>query len=252
MIQNEISTILDNILIKNDFWFSEISECREQNAEILNNICSIFSLKKALDFTFLIAAIQLLSNDSEQIIKYFLEDNADLSFSKTYKTPGRKELMIVATAFLDSPLFFSKCWNMVALLEAEIPEDSNIIKKIYIKNITEFQIINFDNNYESAAAGTKKTNNITSIPVDPIGELQIQGYEGDGETKPYITFVLFLEKEYQNLKFEMNIEFIVDGKTICSKILKDYGEADYDISSESKKIDYSNGIRITKIEWKPL
>ena len=75
MTKSKVFEILDSVIIENDFWLSEMDECREKNFDLMENITSIFKMEKARDFTLLMASIKLLCKDPVPVINYFREEN---------------------------------------------------------------------------------------------------------------------------------------------------------------------------------
>lgn len=246
MTKNEVFKTLNSILLDNDFWLSEIDECREKNAELIENINSIFKLEKPMDFTLLLAAIELLCKNPEPVMDYFLKDNKT---SLPIVKPKRNDLLTIVTVFRVNPIFFSKCWNLVAFIEHEITESSN-------KNNTNIIHIDFDRNQivtldypvYASAAGSPGFNNITRIPINLLGELEIRG---NSETEE-VVFVLSINKEYQTFKFEITIEFEANNSMYSAIIEKKDSAEDEEIRSEPVQVDFTKGLKLKKINWKVL
>lgn len=248
MTKSKVFEILDNILLDNDFWLSEIDECREKNAELIENINSIFKLEKPMDFTLLLAAIELLCKSPEPVMDYFLKNNKT---QFPIVKPRRNDLLIITTVFRGNPIFFSKCWNLVALIEHELAEEAQNKNNENILHIDfkSYQTVVLNRSILVPAAGTKKTNNITTLTVDPIGELQILGNDYLG----FITFAIFLKPEYQKLMFRVVIKYEIDNKEYFAEIKKDTISEQKTISPEKPEyVDFSKGVRIKSIEWSPM
>lgn len=246
MTKSEVFEILDNILLDNDFWLSEIDECREKNAELIENINSIFKLEKPMDFTLLLAAIELLCKSPEPVMDYFLKNNKT---QFPIVKPRRNDLLIITTVFRGNPIFFSKCWNLVALIEHEIAESSNKKNKNIIHiDFDRNQSVTLDYSVYASAAGVPGFNNITRIPVELLGELEIRG---NSETEE-VVFVLSINKEYQTLKFELTIEFEANNSIYSATIEKNYADEDDEVRSEPVQFDFTKGLKLQKINWKVL
>lgn len=246
MTKSEVFEILDSILLDNDFWLSEIDECREKNAELIENINSIFKLEKPMDFTLLLAAIELLCKSPEPVMDYFLKNNKT---QFPIVKPRRNDLLIITTVFRGNPIFFSKCWNLVALIEHEIAESSNKNNKNIIHiDFDRNQSVTLDYPVYASAAGSPGFNNITRIPINLLGELEIRG---NSETEE-VVFVLSINKEYQTLKFELTIEFEANNSLYSATIEKKYSDEDDEVRSEPVLVDFTKGLKLKKINWKVL
>lgn len=251
MTKSEMFKILDSVIIENDFWLSEMDECRGKNFDLMENITSIFKMEKARDFTLLMASIKLLCKDPVPVINYFREEN---NHEIQFEEPVRNDLLIIATVFQTNPVFFSLCWNFVAMIENELASTSlqsqnkNIILFPSKSALLHNQCVEFDMFVPANAASESGFNNITRIPVDLLGELEIQG---NRETKR-IFFTIFLNPENENLKFELEIEFEVDGVLYKTSLRKDYDDPDREISGKPIHVDFTKGFVLKKFTWKRI
>ena len=267
MTKSKVFEILDSVIIENDFWLSEMDECREKNFDLMENITSIFKMEKARDFTLLMASIKLLCKDPVPVINYFREENMrEIQFEE----PVRNDLLIIATVFQTNPVFFSMCWNFVAMIENELAvkneyssesEDSNLNleSETYVYTIIIFrrpgdwlypQSVEADYSIKLSSAGTPGFNNLTKMPINfPfLGELEVRG---NSETKRLV-FVLFIAPECRERKFKLNIYYEIDNKEYTATIIKESPESTDEIRSLPIHIDFSKGIHIKKVEWNPL
>lgn len=99
------------------------------------------------------------------------------------------------------------------------------------------------------AAGTPGFNNITRIPINLLGELEISG---NSELEK-LRFILFINEEYkENFSFEMKITFEISGETQEAVIKKEMTDSKREIRSNSIKADFKKGFKITNITWQKL
>ena len=103
-------------------------------------------------------------------------------------------------------------------------------------------------NVYASAAGTPGFNNITRIPINLLGELEIRG---NLEAKR-VVFVLFLNPECRDMKFEFRISCEIANESYDAIITKKDSEKVDEVRSQLIHADFSKGIHITKFEWKPL
>lgn len=242
---------VEDIMVKNHFNLLEEGVCFYTNEEKINSMQNIFKLNDKSDFTYLYAVSELLSVDYENINNYLLKENDDSSLIQNIKEPTRNDKLLVATAFRENPEFFSMAWNWVAIVTAELANKSiykNDDNIIYI-DFQKYQKVMINRSILVPVAGTKKTNNITTLTVDPIGELQILGNDYLG----FITFAIFLKPEYQKLMFRVVIKYEIDNKEYSAEIKKDTTSEQKTISPEKPEyVDFSKGVKIKSIEWNPM
>ena len=130
-----------------------------------------------------------------------------------------------------------------------IPNNHNILYlfKTDADMFTEQQL-DLDYPVYASAAGVPGFNNITRIPIDLLGELEVRG---NSETKRLV-FVLFTNPNYSTLKFELKIKFEVEGSEFTASIKKDSSDNYTQISSQPIHVNFINGFRIIKLEWNIL
>lgn len=90
--------------------------------------------------------------------------------------------------------------------------------------------------------------NITKIPVGNIGELKILG---DSDTQQ-IVVDFFISEAYQNLRFELTVEFDVKGESLIAVLRKETPEVQTVISSEPIDYDFKSALKLKYISCKPL
>lgn len=113
--------------------------------------------------------------------------------------------------------------------------------------------IDFDREIEElkfAASGDNEGwgKNITKIPVENLGELEILG-ESDTQQ---IAFDFFIAEEYQTKKFELAVDYEVNGEPFTVVLRNDSLEPQTVISTTPIDVDFSLGLKIKKISCKPL
>lgn len=245
MTRLEIANVLNDIMIENNFSIIDRDNCHEKYSDKINSMQEIFHLKSSSDFTYLYAVSHLLSDKEKSVDDYLLNENKDSTFVKDIKLPTREDMLLVATSFEENPEFFSMAWNWVVITEDRL----NIIC-LFNSEADMFNKKQLDLDYPvyASAAGVPGFNNITRIPIDLLGELEIRG---NSETKRLI-FVLFVNPNYETLKFEMKIKFEIENEENTAIIKKDYSESSKQISSQALHVSFSRGFRITKIEWTVL
>lgn len=245
MTRLEIANVLNDIMIENNFSIIDRDNCHEKYLDKINSMQEIFHLKNSNDFTYLYAVAHLLSDKEKYVDDYLITENKESSLSKDVKLPTRDDLLLVATSFEENPEFFSMAWNWVVITEDRL----NIICLFKTEtDIFNEQQLDLDYPVYASAAGVPGFNNITRIPIDLLGELEIRG---NSETKRLI-FVLFVNPNYETLKFEMKIKFEIENEENIAIITKDYSESSKQISSQVLHVNFSKGFRITKIDWKLL
>ena len=74
---------------------------------------------------------------------------------------------------------------------------------------------------------------------------------GNEETKR-LFFVVSLNEELKNKKFEILIKFEINGEEKQVSILKDYEDNEDEISSDPIKVDFSKGFKIIDVIYKTL
>ena len=252
MTRLEIAKVLNNIMIKNNFSIIDRDNCHEKYSDKINSMQEIFHLKKSKDFTYLYAISHLLSAKEQAVNDYLLNENKDSTLIKNINQPTREDLLLVATAFEENPEFFSMAWNLVIITEDRLSQSVSLNKNdeniIHI-DLKDYQNVTINCSIQIPAAGTKKTNNITTLTVDPIGELQILGNDFLG----FITFAIFLKPEYQKLKFKVVIKYEIDNKEYSAEIKKDNISEQKTVSPEKPEfVDFSKGVIIKNIEWSPI
>ncbi len=232
-------------MIENNFSIIDRDNCHEKYTDKINSMQEIFHLKNSSDFTYLYAVSHLLSDKEKAVNDYLLNENKDSLLIKNVKQPTREDLLLVATAFEENPEFFSMAWNWVVITEDRLnilclfKTESDMFKE---------QQLYLDYPVYASAAGVPGFNNITRIPIDLLGELEIRG---NSETKRLL-FVLFINPNYTNLKFELKIRFEIENSENIAIIKKDYSDSYAQISSQAIHANFTNGFRITKIEWRIL
>ncbi len=245
MTRLEIANTLNKIMIENNFSIIDRDNCHEKYTDKINSMQEIFHLKNSSDFTYLYAVSHLLSDKEKAVNDYLLNENKDSLLIKNVKQPTREDLLLVATAFEENPEFFSMAWNWVVITEDRLnilclfKTESDMFKE---------QQLYLDYPVYASAAGVPGFNNITRIPIDLLGELEIRG---NSETKRLL-FVLFINPNYTNLKFELKIRFEIENSENIAIIKKDYSDSYAQISSQAIHANFTNGFRITKIEWRIL
>lgn len=172
---------------------------------------------------------------------------------------------LLIAAFIQNPLFFSMAWNWNIFNLNSIADSKSVLENTAPDLNTHFQnnnIILFKNRADlfhnqtivldypiyASAAGTSGFNNITRIPIELLGELEIRG---NSETEE-IVFVLSINKEYQTLKFELTIDFEVNNSMYSATIEKNYSDEDDEVRSAPVQVDFSKGLKFQKINWKAL
>lgn len=106
------------------------------------------------------------------------------------------------------------------------------------------------NELKYAASGTHEGwgENITKIPVGNLGELKILG---DSDTQQ-IVVDFFVAEAYQNLKFELTVEFDVKGESLIAVLRKETPEVQTVISSDPIEYDFKSALKLKNISCKPL
>ena len=255
MNYKEIITFLDELMIENHFYMAARTDCLYKNESQINSMQDIFKLTKSSDFTYLYAVAELLSEDYENINKYLLKENEDSELVENIRLPTRSDKLLVATAFEENLEFFSMAWNWVAIVTAELAAEDNSKDRIiaivlFLKMSDLFIKQKRYYNYfvRASAAGTPGFNNITRIPIDLLGELEIRG---NSEAKR-VVFVLFLNPENKGMKFELKINCEIANESYDAIIRKETSEESDEVSSMLIHADFSKGIHIKGIEWNPL
>lgn len=245
-----VSAFLDDLMIDNDFYFADRMDCFYKNKDRIESMQNIFDLKESDDFTYLYAISNLLSDSPKNVNEYLLHENKDSNLIRNIREPTRDDMLLVATAMKENPNFFSMAFYWVGIVEDRLAQSARQSNKniIYI-DFNNYQNVMINQSILIPAAGTKKTNNITTLTVDPIGELQILGNDYLG----FITFAIFLKPEYQKLKFKVIIKYEIDNKEYLAEIVKEYTSEQKTVSPEKPEyVDFSKGVKIKSIEWSPL
>ena len=236
----EAVSFLDDLMIKNRFYLSSRTDCLYNNKDKIDSMQDIFDLKSSEDFTYLFAVSKLLSDNSENVNKYLLQENKDSDFINNIREPDRKDMLLVATALEENSKFFS-----LAVYWVEIAERL-AMERLTMKTLYFVIVINkIVNEFKYAASGEHEGfgENVTKIPVGKLGELKILGEPFD----------FFIDKEYRTSKFELTIEYEVNGVPYPpAQIRKDSVIEESVLSSDPIEVDFTNGIRIKKISCKPL
>lgn len=276
MTRLQIADVLNKIILNNRFSIIERDDCHIKNESQINSMQDIFKLTKSSDFTYLYAVSELLSEDYENINKYLLNENGDSEFVENIRLPTRYDKLLVATAFEENLEFFSMAWNWVAIVTSELAEKKDYVLTpsadvfdnpapdhnnepmptgtggIVITLSPDLGPVSKHVNKEEklATAATTDVSNLTYITVEPVGELQIHGAEG---YDPFITAILFLKPESQNLIFEVKVSLEIDGNEHVFVIRKDSENAEYDVpASNPWFVDWSNGYKIKDFSWELL
>ena len=255
MTRLQIADVLNKIMINNRFSIIDRDNCNSEFESQINSMQDIFKLKKQSDITYLYAVSELLSDDFENINNFLLEENKDSSFIQNIQKPTRTDKLLVATAFEENLEFFSMAWNWVAIVTAELAEQSqnyaNNENFIIHIDCTRSQIVMLNHPVYASAAGVPGFNNITRIPIELsgklFGELEIRG---NSETEE-IVFVLSIDKEYQTLIFELTIDFEVNN-SIFSAVIEKKDSAEDEVRSEPVQVDFTKGLKLRKVNWKSL
>ncbi len=255
MTRLEVAKALNKIMIDNHFSILDRDNCYDKFSDKINSMQEIFHLRSSSDFTYFFAISHLLSDNENAVNEYLLKENKSSSFIKDLRQPNRDDYLLVATAFEDNPEFFSMAWNWVVIIKNRIAlkiankPDSYIIVLFPSKaDLLHNQCVESDMFISVNAASESGFNNITRIPIDLLGELEIQG---NRETKR-IFFTIFLNPENENLKFELEIEFEVDGVLYKTSLRKDYDDPDREISGKPIHVDFTKGFVLKKFTWKRI
>ena len=261
MTRLEIAKVLNNIMIKNNFSIIDRDNCHEKYLDKINSMQEIFHLKKSKDFTYLYAISHLLSDKEQAVNDYLLNENKDSTLIKNINQPTREDLLLVATAFEENPEFFSMAWNWVVITKDRVNSLSNDLPNnniILFKNISDLsqgQSISLDYSIEevkfaASSNGEGWGENITTIPIDKLGQLMVLGDTDTGT----IRFDLFIDQECRKLKFEITIDYEVNNSIKKHAILKKVTTNEEAIISSipSEPIEFTKSLRIKKISWKPL
>lgn len=255
MTRLEIAKVLNKIMVDNRISIIDRDNCHFEYESQINSMQDIFDLKKQTDFTYLYAVSELLGDDFENINEYLLKENKDSKLVKNIPLPTRKDKILVATAFEENLEFFSMAWNWGAIVTAELAEQSKNLtnsKNIFLfKNREDLKKSiskNVDYDIIVAAASESGFSNITRIPVDLLGEIEILG---NRETKRLL-FTLFLNPEVYKLKFELTIDFEVQGVYKTAVLRKDTEAESKEINSMPIHIDFTQGFKLKKVTWNHL
>ena len=253
MTRLQIADVLNKIMINNRFSIIERDNCHSKYESQINSMQKIFELQKQTDFTYLYAVSELLSDDFKNITNYLLDEKKDSPFIHKIKNPTREDKLLVATAFEENLEFFSMAWNWVAIVTAEIAEqDKNYTSNKNILLFKDFQDLKksiskeIDYDIPVAAASETGFNNITRIQIDKLGELEIRG----NRNAKRVYFALFLNPDFNNLQFELTIEF--KAKEIVEKAVIRNDSKETPLKSKTIKVNFTNGFKITKITWNCL
>ena len=255
MTRLQIADVLNKIMINNHFSIIERDNCHSEAEYQINSMQDIFKLKKQIDFTYLYAVAELLSDDFENINDFLLDENKDSPFIHKIQKPTRADKLLVATAFEENLEFFSMAWNWVAIVAAELAErDKNCTNNNNILLFKDFQDLNkaisknIDYDILVAAASESGFSSITKIPVNLLGEIEIMG---NRETKRLL-FTVFLNPDVYNLRFELKIDFEVQGVNRTAVLRKDSETESKEVNSMPIHIDFTNGFKLKKITWNYL
>lgn len=254
MTRLEIAKILNGIMTENRFSIIDRDNCHNEHEQKINSMQNIFELKEKSDFTYLYAVAELLSDVPDAVKRFLINENEDSAFAKDATNPSREDKLLMATALEENIEFFSMAWNWVSIVEAEIGEKSVSnrnnsvmpVPNIANKNFSWYREIN-EEVYVSAA-GSPGLKNITHLEIDNIGNIEIQGNEED----QLLTFVVFLKHGMEKNKFELSIEFEINGENKIAIIRKDWDDDEHTVATDPVHVDFSKGFKIKSIFGKLL
>lgn len=248
-----VSEILYEMAAEEGFYFLDIERFCKKNKDEIQKLNTIFDTDDDRNDEIMDVAHYLISKTFDDFENYEKPENFE------------DDKNLVLAGLIENQSFFSMCWNYmlmekhkVSIVPKKKEENNsnehinNLILSLQKRNGRFQSSINHLSYYypkQKAIAGTTGLKNITNIPVNPIGHIETQG----DEDNKVLLFVFFLKEEYQNLKFEVSIDFEVgDSEKYTAKILKEDSNKT-EISSEPIfNIDITNGVRITTISWKQL
>ena len=264
MDKKEVFEIIRTLRKKHGISLGEIEDIQQTESEKLSSIENIFDMSNQFDVDLLVCLIYLLNDEPDNLYEWFKTTHSDckyLSSPKKTSIPAEDYRLLIA-AFVQNPLFFSMAWNWNIFNKESLAysvvgstkqtkndtNNKNILLFKDFKDIKKSIIKNIDYDILVAAASKSGFNNITKIPVDLLGEIEILG---NRETKRLL-FTLFLNPEAYNLKFELTIDFEVQGAYKTVVLRKDSETESREVNSMPIHIDFTNGFKLRKITWNCL
>lgn len=237
-----VTEILYEMAAKEGFYFLDIERFCKKNKQEIQNLNTVFDANNdSRNDEIMDVAHYLISKTFDNFGDYEKPENFD------------DDKKLVLAGFIENQSFFSMCWNYMVLEKHKVKivpkkkEENNSFVYSFekYKDIWKAQI---DYRYYADSAGTPGFNNLTRIVINNLGSLRIMGNE---ETKR-LFFVVSLDEELKNKKFEILIKFEINGEEKQVSILKDYEDKEDDISSDPINVDFSKGFRIIDIVYKSL
>lgn len=252
MTSKETISYLNDLRIKNNVSFAEIEETIAQNENKIAKIAECIEKNDSYSNEVMKRTFKLLNDSAEEVITYYNQScMSNVDYADTFWKDEHSAVAFVISSFFHNPVFFTKAWNLNAIINwklstASIPDPAPTPKPLPIPPQSE----EVDYYIYATAAGTPGFNNLTKMPINfPfLGELEVRG---NSETERLV-FVLFIAPECREMKFKMNIYYEIDNKEYTATIIKDSPDSKEQISTPPIRIDFSKGIHIKKVEWKPL
>ena len=225
-----VSEILYEMAAEEGFYFLDIERFCKKNKDEIQKLNTIFDTDDDRNDEIMDVAHYLISKTFDNFENYEKPENFE----------DNKNLVLAG--FIENQSFFAMCWNYMLMEKHKV----KIVPKKKEENNS--FVYSIEKCYYPDAAGTSGFNNLTRIVINNLGSLKIMGNE---ETKR-LFFVVTLDEELKNKKFEILIKFEINGEEKQVSILKDYEDNEDEISSDPIKVDFSKGFKIINVIYKTL
>jgi len=262
MSNNYDQTSLDTLLLRHKVTITAVYNCAAINFSCLCDMEKIFDLKTAEDIKLLVTIPELFftKTEAQSIIAYFLEEEKSSEFLAAAEPDLEKYKILLLSAFVYNPSFFSMAWNWCVFIQGKIRKGQPKPKLELVKNeknsrrpdgSTIWELDRRIDRKVAASAGNRQFGE--AVPLEGIGELYQFVEEVEG--RYYFQFALAVTSEQLSRPFVLEVEFTTmkDGKNHKIKIEDNPDEPEQTIwSSRVEDVDVSRGIEIHQVEFRPV
>ena len=258
-------TSLDTLLLRHHVTLTAVYDCAVAQLDNLNNMEHIFDLENEKDAKLLVTIPVLLftNKEAKSIIDYFKNEERENKLLQSAKPDLEKYKVLLLSAFVYNPSFFSMAWNWCAYIQEKVRKQQGkpnlrIVKSQTEKtravtggtNTVDFPVSLRMDRRAAASAGNNSFGKITHLK--DIGELKQLVKEEDEHC--YFQFSLKITNERLLRPFTLEIDFttLEDGKEHHTKIDDNPNRPRQTIRSEPMDIAASQGIEIRHFKFQSI
>jgi len=262
MAYNTAAAFINTLLKKHGISLETVVACVKEHLAELEQMKDIYTLRNSYDAELLLTLPQLLISSEEtalQIIRYFKNEEIENVFLATAEPDLEKYKVLLLSAFVYNPSFFSMAWNWCAYIQEKVrkgqakPKLELVKSEKNINHADGSRIWKLNKRIDrmvAASAGNRRFGEATHL--EDIGEMY--QFVEEVENRFYFQFALAITNEQLSGPFVLEVEFTTmkDGRTHTT-VIKGTDKQEQEIwSNRIEDVDVSNGIEIHRVEYRPV